>query len=165
VATTTVKNDEPRSYCPVNLSVEIFGDRWTLLIIRDMVFAGKRHFREMLQSDERISSNILADRLKMLLEHGLITKTDDPSHKQKAVYSLTEKGISLFPVFVQIGAWGRRFLPASKQLAARSRALEEGGPPLWNRLMAELRESHLGVRTPTRKSRTRSIAKARVMHG
>ena len=57
---------EPRSYCPINLSLEIFGDSWTLLVLRDMMFAGKRHFRELLQSDERISSNILADRLARL---------------------------------------------------------------------------------------------------
>ena len=75
---------EPRSYCPINLSLEIFGDAWTLLVLRDMMFAGKRHFRELLQSDERISSNILADRLARLVEHGLLTKSDDPTHKQKA---------------------------------------------------------------------------------
>ena len=82
---------EPRSYCPINLSLEIFGDAWTLLVLRDMMFAGKRHFRELLQSDERISSNILADRLARLVEHGLLTKSDDPTHKQKAIYAPTDK--------------------------------------------------------------------------
>src|SRR5438309_11368124 len=94
---------EPRSYCPINLSLEIFGDTWTLLVLRDMLFAGKRHFRELLQSDERISSNVLADRLVRLLEHGLVTKSDDPTHKQKEIYTLTEKGIELLPIVVQIG--------------------------------------------------------------
>src|SRR5262249_3347717 len=75
---------EPRSYCPINLSLEIFGDSWTLLVLRDMMFSGKRHFRELLQSDERISSNILAERLARLVAHGLLTKSDDPTHKQKA---------------------------------------------------------------------------------
>ena len=65
---------QPRSYCPINLSLEIFGDAWTLLVLRDMMFAGKRHFRELLQSDERISSNILADRLSRLVGQGLLTK-------------------------------------------------------------------------------------------
>ena len=100
---------QPRSYCPINLSLEIFGDTWTLLVLRDMMFAGKRHFRELLHSDERISSNILADRLARLVEQGLLTKADDPTHKQKAIYSLTEKGIALLPVVVQIGAWGSRW--------------------------------------------------------
>ncbi|MGH6681116.1 MAG: winged helix-turn-helix transcriptional regulator, partial [Bradyrhizobium sp.] len=80
-----------RSGCPINLSLEVFGDRWSLIILRDMMFGGRRHFRELLiQSEEGISSNILADRLKMLLDEGMITKTDDPTHKQKAIYSLTE---------------------------------------------------------------------------
>jgi DNA-binding HxlR family transcriptional regulator len=74
-----------RSGCPINLSLEVFGDRWSLIILRDMMFGGRRHFRQLLtQSEEGISSNILSDRLKMLLDQGMITKTDDPTHKQKA---------------------------------------------------------------------------------
>jgi DNA-binding HxlR family transcriptional regulator len=141
-------DDAHRSYCPINLSLEIFGDKWTLLVLRDMMFGGKRHFREFLQSDELIASNILADRLKLLVEHGILTKADDPTHKQKAVYSLTEKGIALFPVLAQIGAWGARQVPAYKKLDARARAylreIHEGGPKRWERMMAELRETHLG---------------------
>jgi DNA-binding HxlR family transcriptional regulator len=138
---------EPRSYCPINLSLEIFGDAWTLLVLRDMMFAGKRHFRELLQADEHISSNILADRLARLLEHGLLTKADDPTHKQKAIYSLTEKAIALLPIIVQIGAWGTRFVPDAKKLdpAARKhlREIQEGGPRVWAKLMDELRAQHL----------------------
>ena len=84
-----------RSLCPINLALEVFGDRWTLLIIRDIMFAGRRHFRELLQSDEGISSNILADRLRMLVERGILTRADDPTHRQKAIYTLTERGIEL----------------------------------------------------------------------
>jgi len=142
-----MRSDEPRSFCPINLSLEIFGDSWTLLVLRDMMFAGKRHFRELLQSDERISSNILADRLAGLVENGLLTKADDPTHKQKAIYSLTEKAISLLPIIVQIGAWGSHWVPDAKKLDARSRkALAElhgGGPRAWTQLMAELRAEHL----------------------
>src|SRR3954465_11496552 len=112
---------EPRSYCPINLSLEIFGDAWTLLVLRDIMFAGKRHFRELMQSDERISSNILADRLSRLVEHGLLPKSDDPTHKQKAIYSLTEKAITLLPIIVQVGAWGSRFVPDAKKLDAPAR--------------------------------------------
>jgi DNA-binding HxlR family transcriptional regulator len=139
---------EPRSFCPINLSLEIFGDSWSLLVLRDMMFAGKRHFRELLHSDERISSNILADRLARLVAHGLLRKADDPTHKQKAIYSLTEKAISLLPVIVQIGAWGSRWVPAARKLDAPSRKflreLQEGGPPVWSRHMDELRAEHLG---------------------
>lgn len=75
--------EKPRSFCPINLSLEIFGGRWTLLILRGMIFGGKRHFREMLQSEEGILSNILADRLEMLLRDGIVSRVDDPRHKQK----------------------------------------------------------------------------------
>ena len=140
--------DEPRSYCPINLSLEIFGDSWTLLVLRDMMFGGKRHFRELLQSDERISSNILAARLAMLVENGLLTKADDPTHKQKAIYSLTEKAITLLPVIVQIGAWGSRWVPDARKLDARARKIvreiQEGGPRVWAERMDELRAQHLG---------------------
>ena len=142
-----MQDDGHRSYCPINLSLEIFGDKWTLLVLRDMMFGGKRHFREFLQSDEGIASNILADRLALLVEHGILTRADDATHKQKAVYSLTEKGIDLFPVIVQIGAWGSRHVPAAKKLAREARAMirtvQEGGPPLWARAMEELRSTHL----------------------
>ena|SRR6188768_4074389 len=142
-----MQDDGHRSYCPINLSLEVFGDRWTLLVLRDMMFGGKRHFREFLQSDELIASNILAKRLELLVAEGIVTKADDPTHKQKAVYSLTEKGIALLPIIVQIGAWGSRYVPAAKKLDRRSRAvirqLQRGGPPVWARVMADLRAKHL----------------------
>jgi DNA-binding HxlR family transcriptional regulator len=136
----------PRSYCPINLGLEVFGDAWTLLVLRDMMFAGKRHFRELLQSDEGISSNILADRLKMLVERGVLTKRDDPSHKQKAIYSLTERGISLLPVLVQIGAWSRANLPEIKRADPRAIAINRAltDRAALERKMAELRQAHLG---------------------
>lgn len=141
-----------RSGCPINLSLEVFGDRWSLIILRDMMFGGRRHFRELLtQSEEGISSNILADRLKMLLDQGMITKTDDPTHKQKAIYSLTEKAIALVPIFAQLGAWGRRYTPATAELSIRAQLLEEGGPAMWNQFMSELAHTHLGY--PNRQKR------------
>lgn len=137
-----MRSETPRSYCPINLSLEIFGDAWTLLVLRDMMFAGKRHFRELLESDERISSNILSDRLSRLVDHGLLTKSDDPTHKQKAIYNLTEKGIALLPIIVQIGAWGSKWSPDAKKLDAPSRKflkeLQEAGPAEWSRRMDEL---------------------------
>jgi DNA-binding HxlR family transcriptional regulator len=141
-------SSEPRSYCPINLSLEIFGDTWTLLVLRDMMFGGKRHFRELLQSDERISSNILADRLARLVDHGLLTKSEDPTHKQKAIYSLTEKAIELLPVVVQIGAWGSRWVPDAMKLDAPARKflreLQTGGMRAWTKRMDQLRAEHLG---------------------
>ncbi len=110
--------DDIRSGCPINLSLEVFGDKWSLLIIRDMIFGGKRHFRELLRSQEGISSNILADRLKMLVEQGMLTKADDPSHKQKAIYSLTEMTIALVPIMAQLGAWDGATCRSAKSSAS-----------------------------------------------
>ena len=138
-------DDGHRSGCPINLSLEVFGDRWTLLVLRDMVFGGKRHFRELMRSEEGIASNILSDRLKRLLREGMITKASDPTHRQKAIYSLTEKAITLVPVFAALGAWGSRHLPASEALSVRARVLEEGGTEMQERFMAELRREHLGA--------------------
>src|ERR1700719_345882 len=102
-------DDEQRSGCPINLTLEVVGDRWSLLVIRDMMFGNRRHFRELLsKSEEGIASNILADRLKRLLEAGLIGSRGDPTHAQKTIYSLTEPAIQLVPLLVQMGAWGRR---------------------------------------------------------
>lgn len=100
-----------RSGCPVSLGLDIFGDKWTLLIVRDLMFNGKRHFRELLASDEHISSNILTDRLKVLLDEGIVTKAENPSHKQKAIYSLTAKGDDLRPVLMQISNWSFKYRP------------------------------------------------------
>jgi len=140
--------DGHRSGCPINLTLEVLGDRWSLLILRDIIFGGARHFRELLRSQERIASNILADRLRTLVEADLLTRSGDPNHKQKAVYSLTEKAIALVPVFAQIGAWGSRWLPATEALSIRAQLMEAGGPPLWERFMAELRQEHLGDGLP-----------------
>jgi DNA-binding HxlR family transcriptional regulator len=138
--------DEQRSGCPINLTLEVVGDKWSLLVIRDMMFGNRRHFRELLtRSEEGISSNILADRLKTLLEQGIITWANDPSHKQKGIYSLTERGIELLPILAQMAGWGFKFLPVSEELGIRARLLSEGGPKMWAEFMDELREIHLGV--------------------
>ncbi|KOC76477.1 hypothetical protein AKG10_05885 [Shinella sp. GWS1] len=143
--------DTRRSGCPINLTLEILGDRWSLIVLRDMMFGNRRHFRELLtKSEEGIASNILADRLRRLVEEGIVSKADDPSHKQKALYSLTEMGIALVPVFAMMGAWGRRFLPVTEDLSIRAELLEEGGPPLWEAFMEELRAIHLGAPRPAR---------------
>lgn len=137
-------NDKIRSGCPVSLGLDIFGDRWTLLIIRDLMFTGKRHFREMLHSEEHISSNVLADRLKMLLEEGIITKTEDPSHMQKAIYSLTEKGVALLPILMQISSWSLKYRPVGEEHAGNAASHQQDAPVYWDELMAELRKAHLG---------------------
>jgi DNA-binding HxlR family transcriptional regulator len=135
-----------RSGCPINLTLEVLGDRWSLIVIRDIMFGNRRHYRELLnRSEEGIASNILADRLKRLVEKGLLTKREDPTHRQKAIYSLAEPAIELVPLLAQMGAWGRRHTPVSEELSIRAQLLEEGGPALWEAFMAELRALHLGA--------------------
>ena len=91
--------DAPRSGCPINLTLEALGDRWSLIVIRDLMFGNRRHFRELLtRSEERIASNILADRLTRLEKAGLVSRRDDPSHKQKVIYNLTDASIALVPL-------------------------------------------------------------------
>jgi DNA-binding HxlR family transcriptional regulator len=144
-----------RSGCPINLGLEVIGDRWSLIVIRDIIFGNRRHFRDLLtHSEEGIASNILAARLKTLLDEGIITRADDPTHKQKGVYSLTEKGIALLPVLAQLAGWGYKYLPVSEELGIRAKLLAEGGPKLWAEFMDELREMHLGVK---RKSKGPSV--------
>jgi len=143
--------DGHRSGCPINLTLEVLGDRWSLIVIRDIMFGGRRHFGELMsRSQEGIASNMLADRLKRLVEAGLLSRRDNPAHKQKAIYSLTEAAIELVPLLIQIGAWGRRHLPVTPELAIRAQLLEEGGAPMWEDFMAELRSVHLGAAAPGR---------------
>jgi DNA-binding HxlR family transcriptional regulator len=145
-----------RSECVINLTVEIFGDQWSLLVIRDIIFMNRRHFRELLtKSVEGIASNILADRLQRLVQQGIIVKSRDASHKQKAIYSLTERGIALLPLLMEMVAWGHKCLPGSR-LRGLAQVLEEGGPKLRAEFMSELREAHLPKSGAKKKVRSRT---------
>lgn len=97
-----------KSDCPINFALEIFGDKWSLLIIRDLMFKGKKTYGEFLLSEEKIATNILADRLIMLEEAGLIKSKKDKENKSKFNYTLTEKGIDLVPVLLEIVKWSAK---------------------------------------------------------
>ncbi len=98
-----------KSDCPINFALELFGDRWTFLIVRDLMFKGKHYYGEFLQSEEKIATNILADRLSLLESNGIINKSSDPSHKQKIMYRLTQKGIDLVPVLIEFIMWSAKY--------------------------------------------------------
>jgi len=135
---------QPRSQCPINLSLEILGDKWTLVVLRDIALGERRYFRELLTlSEEGIPPTMLSDRLQLLIRHGLLTREADPQHKQKRIYSLTEQGIELLPVLAQLAIWGRKYLPVSPHHDELARQLEEGGPQFWQKLMRRLRKLHL----------------------
>src|ERR1700679_2459338 len=117
MATTKVRHNR-RSSCPINLTIEILGDRWSLIVIRDVMFGNRRHFSDLLSlSDEGIATNILASRLARLVDAGLLSRADDPTHKQKAIYSLTEASIQLVPLLAHLGALGRRQTQPSRELS------------------------------------------------
>lgn len=138
-----------RSGCPINLTLENFGDRWSLIVLRDLMFGRNRTFRALLAgSIEGIASNILADRLKRLTDNGLLSRSDDPGHKQRVIYSLTDKAIDLVPLMAVMGSWGLRHTLPSRELSIRAQIIEDGGPELWSAFMEELRYLHLGAPQP-----------------
>jgi DNA-binding HxlR family transcriptional regulator len=112
-------NDERRSGCPLNASVEMLGDRWSLLIIRDMMLRGFDTYKEFMASYEGIATNILADRLRKLEAYGVITTKPDPSDGRKLIYELTEKGIDLAPVLTEMVLWAASHEETGNQALVR----------------------------------------------
>ncbi len=97
-----------RSDCPISFALEIFGDKWTFLIVRDLMFKGKHYYGEFLNGGEKIATNILADKLAMLEHSGIIVKSVDPNHASKIIYKLSKKGIDLLPLMVEIIMWSAK---------------------------------------------------------
>jgi DNA-binding HxlR family transcriptional regulator len=121
---------KPRSGCPVSISLELLGDRWSLLIIRDLMVRGLRRFKEFQQSGEGIATNVLADRLRRLEEVGIIASERESNDARKLNYRLTEKGIDLAPLLLDLLLWGARHQ-------------ETAAPPAAIRKIAENREAFL----------------------
>ena len=124
-------SQQRRSDCPINFALETFGDPWSLLIIRDLVYFGKKTYGEFLASEEGMATNILASRLARLEQQGILVKQPSPSDKRKEEYALTEKGLDLIPVLVEMANWSAEHDP---QTAA---------PPAWIALMKTQREPML----------------------
>jgi DNA-binding HxlR family transcriptional regulator len=104
----TTPKEAFRSHCAVNYGVEIFGDRWSLLIIRDIVFTGKKTYGQFLKSEEGIATNVLASRLAFLEEQGILSKKPNPDDRRKDFYALTEKGLDLIPILLNIVLWSAK---------------------------------------------------------
>jgi DNA-binding HxlR family transcriptional regulator len=100
-----------RSDCPVSSSLDIWGDKWSLLIIRDLMFAKECTYGDFLKAPERIATNILASRLQALEENKIIEKLDHPESKAKVLYRLTKKGIDLLPIMIEINLWAEKYFP------------------------------------------------------
>lgn len=103
--------EKVRSNCPISCSLDIFGDKWSLLIIRDIMLRGKLSYSEFLKSEEKIATNILASRLTLLEAENILYKQVSPTNKSKFIYSLTEKGIDLLPIIIEIMDWGAKYNP------------------------------------------------------
>lgn len=98
-----------RSDCPISCSLDVFGDKWSLLIIRDIMLRGKMSYSEFLESEEKIATNILANRLNVLVAENILSKRVSQANKSKYIYSLTEKGIDLLPIIIEIMDWGAKY--------------------------------------------------------
>lgn len=129
---------ELKSSCPINQYLEVFGDKWTLLIIRDIMFDGKRYFNEIRESDEKIASNILTDRLNKLEESGIVIKTKDAKHKQKNIYTLTKVGIDLMPIMIAMSEWSLNHRKVSEKDRAHVSELIKGGEDLQDKMSKAL---------------------------
>lgn len=132
---------ECRSDCPIAHTLDVLGDRWTLLILRDLLFRAKRRFTELRESPERIATNVLTDRLRRLEEAGLIEREPDPDDGRRAIYRPTAAGVELAPTLIEMILWGIDHGPgggaAPADFVERARNDREG-------LLAELRAFHLG---------------------
>ena len=107
-----------RSDCPISCSLEVWGDKWSLLIIRDLMFAKECTYGDFLKSDEKIATNILAARLRALEENDVIEKLDHPDSKAKVLYRLTQKGVDLLPVMLEINVWADKYFTIQKDRKA-----------------------------------------------
>lgn len=103
-----MKHTNLRSDCPINFSLETLGDTWSLIILRDIIYFGKQTYNEFLASDEHIAPNILASRLKQLQNNGLLVKEPHPQDKRKIMYTVTEDGLDLIPILLELAAWGAK---------------------------------------------------------
>ncbi len=130
---------ERRSDCPISMSLDIWGDKWTLLIVRDLMFEGKRTYGEFLSSEEGIATNILASRLKRLKDAGIITARTNPKNRSSEIYALSEKGIDLLPVLIETHLWAERYLPVSEEIRETLKAVKADKPGFIQALSERLR--------------------------
>ena len=131
-----------RSECAVSMALDAVGDKWSLLILRDLMFTSKRSYGELQASEERIATNILAARLVSLEANGLIRKEADQSDSRRHLYFLTEKGIHLLPAVVELMQWMSKFNPQASACTGNSTAYQKDRVGLYNDLIKELEKVH-----------------------
>ncbi|MEO6732225.1 MAG: helix-turn-helix domain-containing protein [Ferruginibacter sp.] len=129
-----------RSGCPISCSLDIFGDKWSLLIIRDMMFSQKSTYGDFLKSAEGIATNILASRLQGLEENKLIEKLEHPDSKAKVLYKLTQKAIDLLPVIIEIHLWADKYLAIAPEVKAMIKEVKKEKDVYVKRMTKELKK-------------------------
>lgn len=140
-----------RSHCPISFALDLFGDRWTLLILRDVMLKNKYRFQDLLACEEKIATNVLADRLRKLEAYGILSKTDDPDSGRQFRYAPTPKGLDLLPVLLEIIRWSGRHDPRTAAPREFLRRLERDTDGLY----AALRQPF----TPSRRSTSHSATR------
>lgn len=134
-----MKEINRRSGCPVSSSLDIWGDKWSLLIIRDLMYAKQCTYGDFLKSEERIATNILASRLQTLEATQMISKSEHPGSKAKVLYRLTEKGIDLLPVLIEIYLWGEKHFDLSETQKAFLTEVRKDKDAFLKRVMHKLK--------------------------
>lgn len=134
-------DNKKRSDCPISSSLDIWGDKWSLLIVRDLMFSQQCTYGDFLKSDERIATNILASRLQNLEKNEIITKTDHPDSKAKVLYKLTQKGIDLLPLMIEINLWADKYFTLPKERKAMLTEVNKDKEAYIKYHMKELKKS------------------------
>ncbi|MBD3903293.1 helix-turn-helix transcriptional regulator [Chryseobacterium sp. Ch-15] len=130
-----------RSDCPISSSLDIWGDKWSLLIVRDLMFAKQCTYGDFLKADEKIATNILASRLQTLEGNGIITKSEHPDSKAKVLYKLTEKGIDMVPILIEINLWAEKYFAVSTEQKAILKEVKKDKEVFIKATMRGLRKS------------------------
>lgn len=130
-----------RSDCPISYALDLFGDKWTLLVLRDLVIKRKRYFQQFLASDEKIASNILSHRLKLLEAAGMLTRKRDPANKRRVLYAPTEKGADLIPALLELVRWSAKHDPRTAAPKALVRRISEDPAGVTAELKAALQRA------------------------
>lgn len=139
-----METTKKRSDCPLSSSLDIFGDKWSLLIIRDLLFFKKCTYNDFLKSEEGIATNILATRLKALDENGVIEKSEHPDSKAKILYRLTQKGIDLLPIIIEVYIWSDKYYAMPTEIKAKIKEVKKDKEAFVKLITKELKNNLKG---------------------
>lgn len=135
-----MKKNEKRSDCPISSSLDIFGDRWSLLIVRDLMLHKTRTYGDFTKSEEKIATNILANRLQVLEDNGIIIKLPYPDNKVKVLYRLSTKGVDLIPALIEIALWGGKYASDTEETSPFLKEAKKNKTKFLKNIMDKLLE-------------------------